>query len=66
LVQNILPYNLLYRNMKIKVYRTRILPVFFFLYGCETWYLIQIEGHRMRMYETNGRRCSARGVQEIV
>ena len=35
-VQNLLCYSLLYKNLKINIYRTIILPVF--LYGCETWY----------------------------
>jgi hypothetical protein len=35
LVQNILSSSLLSKNVKIKIYRTIILPVV--LYGCETW-----------------------------
>jgi hypothetical protein len=34
-VQNLLSSRLLSRNVKIKIYRTIILPVV--LYGCETW-----------------------------
>jgi len=34
-VQNLLSSSLLSRNLKIKIYRTVILPVV--LYGCETW-----------------------------
>ena len=34
-VRNILSSSLLSKNIKIKIYRTRILPVV--LYGCETW-----------------------------
>jgi len=34
-VQNLLSSSLLPKNLKIKVYRTIILPVV--LYGCETW-----------------------------
>jgi len=33
--QNLLSSNLLSKNLKIKIYRTIILPVV--LYGCETW-----------------------------
>ena len=33
-VQNLLPSSLLSKNLKIKIYRTIILPV---LYRCETW-----------------------------
>jgi sorting nexin-29 len=36
-VQNILSYSLLSKNIKIKIYRTIILPVV--LYGCESWSL---------------------------
>ena len=36
-VQNLLPSRLLSKNLKIKIYRTVILPVV--LYGCETWSL---------------------------
>jgi hypothetical protein len=35
-VHNYLSCSLLSKNMKIKIYRTIILPV---LYGCETWSL---------------------------
>ena len=34
-VQNLLFSSLLYKNIKIKICRTTILPVV--LYGCETW-----------------------------
>jgi len=34
-VQNLLSSRLLSKNLKIKIYRTIILPVA--LYGCETW-----------------------------
>jgi len=37
---------LLSKNLKIKVYRTIILPVV--LYGCETWLLTLREEHRLR------------------
>jgi len=36
-VHNILSSMLLSKNLKIKIYRTKILPVV--LYGCETWSL---------------------------
>jgi len=42
-VQNLLPSSLLYKNIKIKIYRTIILPVV--LYGCETWLLKMREEH---------------------
>jgi len=37
----------LYKNIKIKIYRTIILPVA--LYGCETWSLNLREGRRLRV-----------------
>jgi hypothetical protein len=36
-VQNLLPSNLLSKNVKIRIYKTTILPVV--LYVCETWSL---------------------------
>jgi hypothetical protein len=35
--------------VKIKIYKTIILPVV--LYGCETWYLTLREEHRLRVFE---------------
>jgi hypothetical protein len=40
---------LLSKNIKIRIYRTIILPVV--LYGCETWSLTLREEHRLRMFE---------------
>jgi hypothetical protein len=40
---------LLSKNLKIKIYRTIILPVV--LYGCETWSLTLREERRVRMFE---------------
>jgi hypothetical protein len=37
------------RNVKVKIYRTIILPVV--LYGCETWSLTLREEHRLRVFE---------------
>ena len=48
-VQNLLPSSLLSKNLKIKIYRTIILPVV--LYGCETWSLILWEERRLRVFE---------------
>ena len=44
-VQNLLSSRLLSRNLKIKIYRTVILPVV--LYGCETWSLTLREERRL-------------------
>jgi hypothetical protein len=48
-MQNLLSSSLLYKNIKIKVYRTIILPVV--LYGHETWFLTLMEEHRPRGFE---------------
>jgi len=48
-VQNLLSSSLLSKNVKIKMYRTIILPVV--LYGCETWSLTLREEHRLRVFE---------------
>ena len=40
---------MLYKNLKIKIYRTIILPVV--LYGCETWSLILREERKLRVFE---------------
>ena len=45
-VQNLLSSSLLTKNLKIKIYRTIILPVV--LYGCETWSLTLREERRLR------------------
>ena len=37
------------KNLKIKIYKTIILPVV--LYGCETWSLTIREEHRLRVFE---------------
>jgi hypothetical protein len=46
-VQNLLSFRLLSRNLKIKTYKTIILPVV--LYGYETWSLTLREEHRLRV-----------------
>jgi hypothetical protein len=49
LVQSLLSSRLLSRNVKVKIYKTIILPVV--LYGCETWSLTLMEEHRLRVFE---------------
>jgi len=41
--------SLLSKKLKIKIYRTKILPVV--LYGCETWSLTLREERRLRVFE---------------
>jgi hypothetical protein len=48
-VQSLLSSHLLSRNLKVKIYKTIILPVV--LYGCETWSLTLREEHRLRVFE---------------
>jgi len=48
-VQNLLSSRLLYKNLKINIYRTIMLPVV--LYGCETWSLTLREEGRLRVFE---------------
>jgi hypothetical protein len=40
---------LLSRNVKVKTYKTIIVPVV--LYGCETWSLTLREEHRLNVFE---------------
>ena len=47
-VQNLLSSSSLSKNLKIKIYRTTILPVF---YGCETWSLTLRGERRLRVFE---------------
>jgi hypothetical protein len=46
---SLLSSRLLSKNLKIRVYKTIILPVV--LYGCETWSLTLRVEHRLRMFE---------------
>jgi len=48
-MQNLLSSSLLSKNLKIKTYRTIILPVV--LYGYETWSLTLREERRLRVFE---------------
>jgi hypothetical protein len=48
-VINLSSSRLISKNLKIKIYKTLILPVV--LYGCETWSLTLKEEHRLRVFE---------------
>ena len=48
-VQKLLSSRLVSKNLKIKIYRTIILPVI--LYGCESWSLTLREERRLRVFE---------------
>jgi hypothetical protein len=51
-VQSLLSSRLLSKNLKIRIYKTIILPVV--LYGCETWSLTLGEEHRLRVFVEQG------------
>ena len=48
-MQNLFSSSLLSKNLKLKIYRTIILPVI--LHGCETWSLTLREERRLRVFE---------------
>jgi len=48
-VQNLVSFSFLSKNVKIKIYRTIVLPVV--LYGCEIWSRTLREERRLRVYE---------------
>jgi hypothetical protein len=48
-VQTLLSCRLLSKNLKIKIYKTIVLP--FVLYGCEAWSLTLREESRLRVFE---------------
>ena len=47
-MQNLLSPSLLSKTIKVKIYRTIILP--FVLYGCETWSPTVSKEHRLRVF----------------
>ncbi|KAJ4446865.1 hypothetical protein ANN_13565 [Periplaneta americana] len=48
-VEKLLSSSLLSKNLKVRIYKTILLPVV--LYGCETWTLNSREEHRLRVFE---------------
>ena len=50
-VQNLLSSRLLSKTLKIKTYRTMVLPVV--LYGCEAWSLTLREERKLRVFENS-------------
>ena len=48
-LKKILSSRLLSKKLKVKTYKTIILPVV--LYGCETWSLTLREEHKLRVFE---------------
>ncbi|KAJ4445733.1 hypothetical protein ANN_12418 [Periplaneta americana] len=49
LVEKLLSSSLLSKNLKVRIYKTVILPVV--LYGCETWTRTLREEHRLKVFE---------------
>jgi hypothetical protein len=48
-VQSLLSFHLWSRNLKVKIYKTIILPVV--LYGCEIWSLTLREEHGLKVFQ---------------
>ncbi|KAJ4432833.1 hypothetical protein ANN_21472 [Periplaneta americana] len=48
-LEKLLSFSLLSKNLKVRIYKTVILPVA--LYGCETWTLTLREEQRLRVFE---------------
>jgi hypothetical protein len=48
-VQKLLSSHLLSKKVKVRIYKTIILPVV--LYGCETWSLTVRQEHKLRVFE---------------
>jgi hypothetical protein len=59
-----LSFRRLYRNVKVKIYKTIILPVV--LYCCETWSLTLREEHRLRVFENSVLRTISRPKRDEV
>ncbi|KAJ4444158.1 hypothetical protein ANN_05947 [Periplaneta americana] len=53
-VEKLLSSSLLSKNLKVRIYKTVVLPIV--LYGCETWTLTLREEHRLRVFENKVRR----------
>ena len=62
-MQNFLSSSLLTKNLKIKIYRTIILP--FVLYGCETWSLTIREERGPRVFENRVLRIFGPRTEEV-
>ena len=48
-MQNLLSSRLVSKNLKIKIYRTIMLPVV--LYGCKTWSMTLKEERKLKVFE---------------
>jgi hypothetical protein len=61
-VQNLLYFRTIAKHLKIKLYKTVVLPIV--LYGCETWSLTLREEHRLRVFENRVLRMFGRKRKE--
>jgi hypothetical protein len=55
---------LISKNIKIKIYKTIILPVV--LHGCDTWSLTLREEHRMRVFDNRVLRIFEPKREEVI
>ncbi|KAJ4436345.1 hypothetical protein ANN_18976 [Periplaneta americana] len=62
-VEKLLSSSLLSKNLKVRIYKTVILPGV--LYGCETWTLTWREEHRLRVFENKVLRNSPDIIRNI-
>ncbi|KAJ4452210.1 hypothetical protein ANN_03728 [Periplaneta americana] len=58
-VEKLLSSSLLSKNLKVRIYKTVILPVV--LYGCEIWTLTLREEQRLRVFENKWQECELFG-----
>jgi hypothetical protein len=63
-VQSLLSSHLLSSNVKVKIYKTNILPVVF--YVCETWSLTLREKHILRILENTVQRIFGPKTVEVL
>ncbi|KAJ4439170.1 hypothetical protein ANN_15127 [Periplaneta americana] len=63
-VEKLLSSSLLSKNLKVRIYKTVILPVL--LYGCETWTLTLREEHRLRVFENKKYTVTICGISQKI
>ena len=63
-VQKLLSSSLLSKNLKTKIYRTKILPVV--LCGCETWSLTLREERRVGVFEKRRQCLQSFGAESFI
>jgi len=63
-VQKLSPSHLLFKNIKINIHRTIILPIV--LYGCETWSLTLMQECSLRVYKNGLQRIFGPKTDEVI